>query len=294
MAASTTSRNDDSAGARTETMSLDDFSANGVYVSVRAWIPGEENRPHDPAAAPPAVCLVRDLSIASGGTPAVPVGQVHMTQFRGIHAACLFARRVQWAIQGLAEGSAQPAASAILLQSVQDTSGPIEDGSSFPILEQASPGQILLAEAAARALEDQPGLEPQRIGGTGLAELPWRDSDAIPPRDTDDIELARLIDATGRDEDQSAEGFPPLPAPIEIKALGLNAGRGPLLLWGGIAAAVLAVATGSYFLPRAIALRGRSGRSDHPLHSGPRPHDRARRHPAARHHRPSRHDHDCH
>jgi hypothetical protein len=229
-------------------MSLDDFSANGVFVSVRVWTPGAENRPDDPAATPPAVCLVHDLSIASGGTPAVPVGQVHMTQFRGIQAACLFARRVQWAIQGLVESSAHAAASAILLQSVQDTSGPIEDGSSFPILEQASPGQILLAEAAAKALDDLPGLEPQRNGSAGLAELPWRNSDVIPARDTDDLELTRLIDANGRGEDQAAEGFLPLPAPVEMRALGLHAGRSPTLLWGGITAAVLAVAAGSYFL----------------------------------------------
>ncbi|MGD0347671.1 MAG: hypothetical protein ABSA85_12995 [Terracidiphilus sp.] len=233
-------------------MSLDDFSAHGVFISVRVWTPGAENRPDDPAATPPAVCLVHDLSLASGGTPAVSVGQVHMTQFRGIHSACLFARRVQWAIQGLAEGSAHPPASAILLQSVQDTSGPIEDGSSFPILEQASPGQILLAEAAAKALDDLPGLEPQRNGGAGLAELPWRDTHVIPARDTDDLELTRLIDANGRGEDQAVEEFPPLPLPVQMgsesHAVGPHAGRSPMLLWGGIAAAVLAVAAGSYFL----------------------------------------------
>lgn len=252
MAASTTSRNAASTAARTATMSLNDFSANDIFVSVRVWNPGAENRPDDPAATPPAVCLVHDLSLASDGTPAGSVGQVHTTQFREIHSACLFARRVQWAIQGLAEASTHPAASAILLHSVQDISGPIENGSSFPILEHASPGQILLAEAAAKALDDLPGLEPQRNGSAGLAELPWRDTDVIPARDTDDLELTRLIDANGRGEDQAAEGFPPLPPPVQIggesQALGSHAGRSPMLLWGGIAAAVLAVVAGSYFL----------------------------------------------
>jgi hypothetical protein len=253
MAASTTSRNAASA-APTATMALDDFSANGIFVSVRVWTPGAEIRPEDPAAAPPAVCLLHDLSLASGGTPPVSVGQIHLTQFRGIHPACMFARRVQWAFQGLAEGSGQPAASAILVQTVQDTSGPIEDGSSFPILEQASPGQILLAEAAAKALDDLPGLEPQRNGNAGLAELSWQDSRVTPARDTDDLELSRLIEASGRSEDQAAEGFPALPLPVamrdESQESVLPARRSPVLLWGGIAAALLAVAAASYFMIR--------------------------------------------
>jgi hypothetical protein len=233
-------------------MSLDDFSANGIFVCVRVWTPGSENSPDDPAATSPAVCLVHDLSVASGGTPPVSVGQIHMTQFRGIHSACMFARRVQWAIQGLAEGSDHPAASAILLQSVQDTSGPIEDGSAFPILEPASPGQILLAEAVAKALDELPGLEPQRNGSAGLAELSWRDFHVIPARDTDDLELSRLIEASGRSEDQAAEGFPALPPPVEMRGESQESGspawQRPILLWGGIAATVLAVAAGSYFL----------------------------------------------
>jgi hypothetical protein len=101
-----------------------------------------------------AVNLATDLIRASGGTLQAGDSQALTASFPSLTVAVLIARRLHWALQGLAESAAQAGAAiapaAILIQSAHEAA----DAAPPP----AGAGQILLSPAATAAVLNLPGV----------------------------------------------------------------------------------------------------------------------------------------
>jgi len=127
------------------------------------------------------VFMIADLVAASQGQ--VDESASSMTaRFDGTGRALVAARRIQTAILEFVEcRSGDELAAAILVHPPPATPGGFSAGMALGALRLAEPGQILLAEEAARRVHDIPGIELRTVpalttGGDGLAglvELVW-------------------------------------------------------------------------------------------------------------------------
>jgi hypothetical protein len=258
--------------------------ASGAVLSVRLFAGSETASAGDSAAKPshPAQCLTADLLAASGGHPLPAHGKTLVAAFSTLQAALLAARRLQWAFQGFSEEEHfQGAAAAVLVSASQDLPGQPQPGSAtadalaLP-LNQAAPGQILLAENAGLQLQDLPGLSIEPATNSVLRQLLWKPSAAAAQSTADEQALFRNIKQQGSAqgpnvESPSREPEPPSwepPAPVaptpiaqivqppshaEPSALSaLWPPRSPAgwALWGGLAAAGLCALALVLFIPR--------------------------------------------
>ena len=168
--------------------------SDGAVLSVRLWT-GDAGDPTSESVwknATSAASVAVDLVNASGGIGVVTAGNLLVSKFSSVPTAILAAKRIQWAISGCTEAGGDGSGSAtILIQSVDDYSSEGSSAAPNPSLEQAFPGQILLAEATCKSLENLPGL-PLSPPIAGLRELQWRTSENAPSRLQDDQALAQF------------------------------------------------------------------------------------------------------
>jgi len=173
-------------------------TSSGAILSIRLWIPVSGGATEEQVwkKATPAAAVAWDLVEASGGAGIVTEGNLLTSNFPDIPTAILAAKRIQWAVSGCAEsGDAESGSAAILIRSAlggkDQTSA---EGSALQdvSLEQASPGQILLSEAACLPLENLPGL-PLGSASAGVRELQWRRTDEAPSVLDEDNALNELI-----------------------------------------------------------------------------------------------------
>jgi hypothetical protein len=185
--------------------------AASALVSVRLWKNRENDAPGELFSSnlDPAVCLAIDMLVASRGDVVQTHGSTLLVAFSDVSTAILAARRLQWAFQGLSESDRfAGTAVAILIQSRQDLPDQPTDDSFCVPLEQAAPGQILLAQKASRFLDDLPGLATETTQDPALRELVWRRPDGESSIAADEQTLFRNIKGQGYGDLAPAEQTP--------------------------------------------------------------------------------------
>jgi hypothetical protein len=241
--------------------------AASALVSVRLWRNREDDAPGEllSTSLDPAVCLAIDMLVASRGDVVQTHGKTLLVAFSDVSTAILAARRLQWAFQGLSEANRfAGTAVAILIQSRQDLPDQPTDDSFCVPLEQAAPGQILLAQKASRFLDDLPGLATEATHDPALRELVWRRPDGESSIAADEQTLFRNIKGQGYGDlaptEQTPDAWDNSPAAKDIRsselgqpddpfrqsnAGGLWAGLGNKrwIIWSGSAAALICAVT---------------------------------------------------
>jgi hypothetical protein len=206
----------------------------------------------------PAGSLAIDLIAASGGVPVEMRGRLLVARFPGVHPACLTARRLQWAMQGLAGHSPDAAVALAALIQTGDDSTSENEGTALAELEKAPAGKILLAKHAGQVLEREPGFATRNAQG-GL-ELVWRSPDEQTTRAADQLALASFSRQVQSDHDATIDASeflardrqavqPGATGVLSAPGLGKTnldpdeSPRRPIIRWalGAAAAAVLAV-----------------------------------------------------
>jgi hypothetical protein len=182
------SRTQAAENGRVATTPIDGSPVSGALLTLRL-VAGEAGADIVWHERTPQGSLAFDLIGASGGVLVETRGHLLVARFPGLHPACLAARRLQWAMQGLAEnsGSAGMAITA-LVQAGDDT---VPGEGSLSELESAPGGGILLAKRAGQLLEQEPGFATKKTG-QGALELVWRPSSQQSTRAADELVLTRL------------------------------------------------------------------------------------------------------
>lgn len=206
------SRQSDQEGVQTALLARGSSLSSAGALSVRLWRTQEGAEPSDLSweGKDPAICLALDVLSASEGSVATPRGRFLIATFSGIQAAILAARRLQWAYQGLSEGSRTVGTSiAVLVHCTEDPPGQgaeisERDNAALDAVEKASPGQILLTAKAAEILQDLPGL-PVRVATEAiLCELLWNNAAEKTSRSSDEEMLSEFIKQNGLEDQASA------------------------------------------------------------------------------------------
>jgi hypothetical protein len=242
-----------------------------TYLTVRLW---SSNGAGGSVPAPldsdsPAVSLTTDLIAASKGASVTTRDGLLLTSFHAVLPAVSTARRLQWAIQGLAESRDWRGTSiAVLIHYAHDL--PVQTGQSAvrDALEQAAPGQILLTESIGKSFDDLPGFPSQPLENSGLRELLWRAPEAQSTRSFDEQILTQLLEQQGLQDDVPEEPIaaPVLDRPIESdddertqSPAFLSMAKSPLGI-GIAAAAVLLVA--AFFIYHSVSGKSKTAAAD--------------------------------
>jgi hypothetical protein len=175
-----------------------DSSGHGIAVSWDADSPG--------------AALVVDVIAASGGAPDSAQGASFSARFPNLQSALLAARRLQWALEGLAESAGAAVAASIAVHPVEDDF--LE--SSIAALENVAPGRTLLSDRLAEAVEQLPGLALRPAAGGNWRELEWRSSAEPASFATDEQSVLGLIRALGREDPIAVSA--PQPTPVAVPA----------------------------------------------------------------------------
>jgi len=190
-----------------------------TYLTVRLWSSdgagGSVPAPLDSDS--PAVSLTTDLIAASKGASVTSRDGLLLTSFHAVLPAVSTARRLQWAVQGLAESRDWRGTSiAVLIHYAHDL--PVQTGQSAvrDALEQAAPGQILLTESIGKSFDDLPGFPSRTLDSSGLRELLWRAPEAQSTRSFDEEILTQLLEQQGLQDDIPEE---PIAAPVSHRPI---------------------------------------------------------------------------
>ncbi len=172
----------------------------GALLCVRLWTSPETAEPSaaDWHGTAPAVCLTTDLLAASGCVASGVQGNLFVADFPSVPLAFSAARRLQWAVQGLAESEELRGSSiAVSVQSGDETVGMAVHDTLAASLQYASPGQILVTEKTGQLLSDIPGLSMQPTGTAQVLELLWQAPEGQSSRAADEQTLAQLMEKHG-------------------------------------------------------------------------------------------------
>lgn len=233
---------------------IEDSPAGGAFLAVKIC-PEDQAAPGFWDESTLECALARDLALASGGLPADPQGPYWVARFDTVQSAALAARRLQWGLQGFSESTAAHGVLTLLILSGEDVT---RAGFDTRLLDEAAGARILVAESAARSLEEIPGLalRPAEDGQQGGArELTWRAADNRTTRDADEQALARFIEQNGRavypaeGTATEAGGAAAVAVDVAQRYESEPPPRSRRMLWIGLASAVVvaAVAGGLYF-----------------------------------------------
>ncbi len=190
-------------------------SSRPVVLSLQLRIPdssGNANRvsfpPDFTTPASPAAALAVDVITASGGATESAKGAFLFAKFPSLASALLAARRLHWALQGLAEGGLA-ATAAIAIQTAE------EDLPAAAALENAMHGRLLLTSAVADALQNLPGLTLLPADEGPWRQLEWQSGH---PRDlaTDEQAVLGLIRTLGREDPLAAAAAAPPPPSVSV------------------------------------------------------------------------------
>lgn len=145
----------------------------------------------------PAVALILDLVAASGGAAEPAEGTALPANFLNLQSALLTARRIAWALQGLAEsGAGRNAVATIMIHLEQDTAG----GPVTSLLEKAAPGQVLVSDGVAAMVQQLPSAALRETGERNGHELLWRSPEVEWSYSADEQSVLRLIRELGRED----------------------------------------------------------------------------------------------
>jgi hypothetical protein len=191
----------------------DDGAAPGttrdIVLAVRLWTKDSNGQAAAVSwqSAAPIASMALDLITASGGAPEPAKGSILRADFYSAQSALLMVRRLQWALQGFAEGEESPGvAVAMLIHSLEEAGGkPMTTA-----LENAGPGQVLLSGAIAQSVTQLPNVALRASAEGGLVEVQWRSSEPDASGAADEQSVLRLIRELGREDPAPS----PPPAPI--------------------------------------------------------------------------------
>jgi len=164
----------------------------------------------------PAAALAIDILTASGGAPDPPQGAILQSRFFNLQSALLAARRLQWAMEGLAENSGAATGANLSIHSTEDSVA----GSVAKTLQGLLPGQVLLSAGMAEAVRQLPGLAMRPGADARWMELQWR-SDDSKNFAADEQAVTGLIRALGRQDPvppQLEQERPPSPPATPVPA----------------------------------------------------------------------------
>jgi hypothetical protein len=156
----------------------------------------------------PASALALDILAASEGAADQPQGWVLGARFFNLQSALLAVRRVQFALDGLAETLRSSVTATIAIVPADDPAA----ASVAATVESLAPGQILLSARMAEAVRHLPGLTVRPAVGDAWRELLWRSED---PKNltADEQSVLGLIRALGREDPLASYAESPAPAP---------------------------------------------------------------------------------
>jgi hypothetical protein len=211
---------------RTSDQTLANFSAPergrvsgaGAVLSIRVCAGKTGEIFNSAADGSTANCLVSDVIRGSGGVPRPGRGRMLIADFPNVQEAVLAARRLQWALEGLAESEAcKEGAAAILVQSMDEASN---EGLVYRTLESAQAGKILLSRSVYGYVDGVPGLKLGGSSNEDWHDLSWRggpdDSSSFA---ADERSVLGLIRAAGREDPGSGKSNAPVarPGPAPVK-----------------------------------------------------------------------------
>lgn len=174
--------------------------SGGALLLVRLWPEAKEGEPeeHFWDSGAPAAGLTLDLIAASEGVRTATLGRKIVAKVPSVEAAVATARRLQWAIQGFAEGEGlQETAAAALVHGGTELPDPLAGSEWVEFLQKANPGQILLTEEACQAVEQIAGYSLAAAAEGSPRELAWQRPPGKADRDEDEKTLNRLIELSG-------------------------------------------------------------------------------------------------
>jgi hypothetical protein len=190
--------------------------SEGALLLVRLW-PAAKDGTNDEQfweSGTPAAGLTLDLIAASDGVRAATLGRMVVARVPSVESAVATARRLQWAIQGFAEGEGlQETAATALVHGGTEIPGPLAESAWVATLEKANPGQILLTEEACQAVAQVPGYALAAAVAGSPRELAWRGPQSKTDRGEDEQTLSRLIELSGNRVEEVEER---LPAPAMV------------------------------------------------------------------------------
>lgn len=211
---------------RTSDQTLVDFSAPersrvsvaGAVLSIRVCTGKGDQMFNSAGDGSSANCLVSDVIGGSGGVPRPGRGRMLIADFPDVQAAVLAARRLQWALEGLAEyETCKEGAAAILVQSTGEAS---DEGLVYRTLERAPAGKILLSRSVYGYVDGLPGLTLGGSANEDWHDLYWRGgSDDASNFAADERSVLRLIRAAGHTDPGSGKSNVPVsrPTPPPVK-----------------------------------------------------------------------------
>ena len=150
-------------------------TTRGIVLAVRLWTQDSSGQAAAVSwqSAAPIASMALDLITASGGAPEPAKGSILRADFYSAQSALLMVRRLQWALQGFAEGEAsRGVAAAMLIHSLEDAGGE----TVATALENAGPGQVLLSGGIAQSVTQLPNVALRASAQGGLVEVQWSSS----------------------------------------------------------------------------------------------------------------------
>jgi hypothetical protein len=196
---------------QTQPLAVENPASSEASFSVRLW------KKSDPARSPvqpgnPAFSLMLDLISSSLGVLSQPNPPLVSASFPDVAQAILAARRLQWALQGLAQcDPVADLAAAILVGEASDLADTAALESAQASLDHAAPDQILVSAKVSEVLKDIPSFPLQVVPDSALHELVWRSSSALPSRVLDEETIEELIKRHGLE----SEAPPPPQEPVK-------------------------------------------------------------------------------
>jgi hypothetical protein len=158
----------------------------------------------------PAAGLARDVISASGGAPDPPQGAVLPVRFVNLQSAVLAARRMQWALDGLAENAGSERVAASI--AIHPDKDPAPEAVAA-ILENLMPGRVLLNTSVAESVRQLPGMSVRETSDASWRELRWQGADAPSGLSEDEQSVLGMIRALGREDPCPPRATPVTPPP---------------------------------------------------------------------------------
>ena len=173
-------------------------AARGIVLSLCLRTLDSSGSPAAVSWAPetPAAALAVDIVTASGGAPDASQGIILPSRFVNPQSALLAARRLQWALEGMAETTRSRVTAAIAIYSLEDPAA----ASAVPALESLAPGQVLLSSQIADAVQQLPGLVVNPSLNGSWRALQWQAQNAPASLAVDEQSVLGLIRGLGRQD----------------------------------------------------------------------------------------------
>ena len=177
----------------------------------------------------PLLNLVVDLIRSSGGVQGPETSDLVVATFPDANSGLLCAKRVQWALEGLAEYDPFKTAAAAVSVDFADerhaqggSSG--QRGAQNPTRENVDPGQILLSRSIAEQLGHLPGVVLDKTTAGGYRSWSWNIPQSFAGFAEDEQVVLNMIQAAGKTDPSPAKPAASVASPSSA-SVGGEAGR---------------------------------------------------------------------